>query len=270
MDVSIVIVSYNTKDLTKNCLKSIYEKVQELEFEVYVVDNNSSDGSCEMIEEEFHQVKLIRNTENKGFGAANNIAIKKSNAKYVFLLNTDTILLNNAVKMFFDFMENPENKLIAVCGSYLLDEKMNYQLSYGNFPTLARFVACKLRINKLFPKLYAKIFHQEERFNTGILKEVDFVVGADMFIRKNILDEVGLFDEDFFMYFEESELTYRINKKGYKSFVIPGPEIIHLDGLCRDFSKKRLTQFCKGQTLYFKKCLNPLSNIIYNLLSIKK
>ena len=133
MDISIIIVNYNTKKLIKNCLKSVFEKTQGINFEVYVVDNNSRDGSCEMIEQDFPQVKLIKNTKNKGFGAANNIAIRESNAKYVFLLNSDTILLNNAIKIFFDFMEKPENQKISCCGGNLYNKNMLYGLLMAIF-----------------------------------------------------------------------------------------------------------------------------------------
>jgi len=105
MDVSIILVSYNTKNLTRECLKSVYEKTEGIEYDIWVVDNASSDGSPQMIKEEFLGVKLIESPENLGFGRANNIAIKQSDAKYCFLLNTDTILINNAVKILFDYMD---------------------------------------------------------------------------------------------------------------------------------------------------------------------
>ena len=105
-DVSVILVSYNTETLTKDCLNSLYEKTQGINFDVWVVDNNSKDNTCEMIKKEFPQVNLIENKKNKGFGAANNQAIKESKAKYVFLLNTDTVLINNAIKILYGISKN--------------------------------------------------------------------------------------------------------------------------------------------------------------------
>ena len=107
MDVSIILVNYNTKELTGDCIKSVYELTRDISYDIFVVDNASSDGSVQMIKEEFPAVKLIESPENLGFGRANNLAIKQSEAKYCFLLNTDTVLVNNAVKILFDFMEKP-------------------------------------------------------------------------------------------------------------------------------------------------------------------
>ena len=197
MDVSIILVSYNTKDLTRDCLKSVYEKTQGVEFEIFVVDNNSHDGSAEMIEREFPEVRLIRNSENKGFGAANNIAIRQSNAKYIFCLNTDTILLNNAVKIFFDFMEQPENQNVGVCGGALYDSD-NCPTNYGGqFPSILHILQ-KFGLRNIFKK--KTINYEKDIIN------VDYITGADIFFRKSVLDLVGLFDENFFIYYEETDL----------------------------------------------------------------
>ena len=121
MDVSIILVNYKTKDLTLNCIKSIYEKTTGVDFEIIVVDNNSQDGSAEAIEQEFQNVKVIYNKINVGFGAANNIAIKQAKGKYILCLNTDTFLINNAIKIMFDFMEEKANQQVGVCGGILYD-----------------------------------------------------------------------------------------------------------------------------------------------------
>ena len=234
MDISVIIVNYNTKELIKNCLKSVFEKTNGVDFEVYVVDNNSHDGSCEMIEQEFPQVKLLKNKENKGFGAANNIAIRESRTKYVFLLNSDTVLLNNAVKIFFDFMEKPENQKVSCCGGNLYKEDLTYGFSYGNFPTVESVFFKRFYLHKFFKDYYRKKFNQGETESTKFIKEVDYVSGANMFLRKSVLDEVGLFDENFFLYYEETELTYRMHKNGYKSVIIPDAQILHLTGASRE------------------------------------
>lgn len=231
MDVSVVLVNYNTKDMTRDCLKSLYEKTSEIDFEVFVVDNNSHDGSCEMIEQEFPMVKLIKNPDNKGFGSANNLAIRQSNAKYIFCLNTDTLLLDNAIKKFYDFMEAAENQNVGSCGCQLLDKNMQKQHSYGRYPRIARILFTLFGLALLFPKTYRKIFTQTPNENDEKPYEVEYITGADLFIRKSVLDEVGLYDEDFFMYFEDAELEYRIAKAGYKNVIIPAINIIHYCGM---------------------------------------
>lgn len=244
MDVSIILVSYNTKDLTRDCLKSVYEKTQGVEFEIFVVDNNSHDGSAEMIEREFPEVRLIRNSENKGFGAANNIAIRQSNAKYIFCLNTDTILLNNAVKIFFDFMEQPENQNVGVCGGALYDSD-NCPTNYGGqFPSILHILQ-KFGLRNIFKK--KTINYEKDIIN------VDYITGADIFFRKSVLDLVGLFDENFFMYYEETDLCFRIKKQGYNVKLIIDAKIIHLESKsCTNnlLLKKRIKT---GEFTYFKK-----------------
>ena len=230
MDVSIILVSYNTKDLTRDCLRSIYEKTQGIEFEIFVVDNNSHDGSPEMIEQEFPDVRLIRNSENKGFGAANNIAIRQSNAKYIFCLNTDTILLNNAVKIFFDFMEQPENQNVGVCGGQLFDKNQNPTFSVGNYPSLSRIFFTFGGLRYVFPKKYREDISPGRIANYYKPTFVEYIVGADIFFRKSVLDKVGIFDEKIFMYGEESDLCFRIKKSGFDIVFLPESKIIHFEG----------------------------------------
>lgn len=222
IDVSIIFVNYKTKDLTINAIKSVFEKTQGIDFEIFVVDNNSQDGSIEAIEKEFSQINIIKNTTNAGFGAANNIAIKQAKGKYILCLNTDTLLTNNAIKTMYDFMEKEDNKNIAVCGGTLYDENSNYIMSYANFPNLFNSLSFSWILKRLFPMI------RNKKEPTDI-KEVDFITGADIFLRKSILDKVGLFDENFFMYSEEVDLCKRIKNKGYSIKIIPQAKIIHLE-----------------------------------------
>ncbi len=257
MDVSIILVSYNTKDLTRNCLNSILEKTQEVDFEIFVVDNNSQDGSPEMIEQEFPDVHLIKNSENKGFGAANNIAVKQSKAKYVYLLNTDTILINNSVKAFFDYMEKPENQMVGACGGIMYDKNGNKTYIEFKFP-------------HIFDSLFANMKKTEQDLSKE--KEVDWMGGSNLFLRKSCLDKVGLFDEKFFMYFEETDLCKRIKENGFKVFFIPYSSIIHFEGSSFEanntinFSKARI--FAQSKCYYFKKHHGLLSVFIIKFINI--
>ncbi len=253
MDISIIIINFNTKELTGNCLTSIYEKVKDLSFEVIVVDNNSQDSSCDYIRREFPQVKLIKNSENRGFAFANNIAIRNSKAKYVFLLNSDTVLLNNSPGQFFEFMEKHENHNIGVCGGKLYNRDMKYIHSYSSLPSLKNILfkiyirnTILEKIKKIFPSLKAN----SEPFCN---REVGYITGANMFIRKSVLDDVGLFDEDFFLYFEDTELSYRIAENKYKSVLLADVKIIHLGGNIRPDDLVKVKYLIKSELKYFEK-----------------
>ena len=254
MEISVILVSYNTKEKTRDCLKSVYKYTKDVDFEVFVVDNNSHDGSPEMIEKEFPQVQLIRNPDNKGFGAANNIAIRKSNAKYIFCLNTDTLLLDNSIKSFYDFMEKEENQNIGACGCQLLDRDMGLQHIGGNFPTILQLFLIDTGIRHLFAKQFKRRFYEIKGQNSTTPFDIDYITGADLFIRKSVLDKVGLYDEDFFMYFEEVHLQYRMKQAGYKSVIIPTVKIIHDCGYQpknTPLSKMRL--YRESELLYWEK-----------------
>ncbi|MCX5783504.1 MAG: glycosyltransferase family 2 protein, partial [Elusimicrobia bacterium] len=223
MNVSVVLVSYNTKELTLAALASVFEKTSGVSFEVIVVDNASSDGSAEMIRADFPQVRLIENKENRGFGAANNAGIKTARGKYIFLLNTDAILLNNGIELFFKFMESPQNLGFGCIGAVLIDGAMKPQISGGKFPSLTGAIISNFFFGFIFPHFYRKFFYKQ----SPRPQITDYVLGADMFIRRSALDTAGMFDEDFFLFYEEAELSHRFAAKGYKSAIIAGPQIIH-------------------------------------------
>ncbi len=229
MDVSIIIVNYNTCALTRNCLKSVFEQTKDIDFEVIVSDNGSKDGSIEMIRTEFPQVILIENNLNLGFGAANNRGLKIAQGKYVFYLNSDTILLNNAVKCFFDYWENSSDKdKIGALGGNLLDDKGNVIHSGGKFPR--PLIEIVRLAGRLMIVLWCWIFgikHIRKDKDTYI-KDVEFVTGADLFLKNN---EYAFFDENFFMYYEDVNLQYQLKKENYKIYLIDSPKIIHLEGM---------------------------------------
>ncbi|EKE03514.1 MAG: hypothetical protein ACD_20C00196G0010 [uncultured bacterium] len=275
MDVSIILVSYNTKDLTKNCLKSIFEKTQDLNFDVWIVDNASKDGSIEMIEEEFPWVKLIESNENLGFGRANNLAIRKTDAKYVFLLNTDTILVNNAIKILFDLMEKPENNNVACCGGQLFNEDLSLQTSYADFPTLKNLFLKSFGLNIVSRINRFRYLHKKKSLsgNNGqqnINQDVDIIIGADMLLRKSALEKAGLFNERFFLYFEEAELCFKLKKHGFKIIYIPEAQIVHLCGKSTEKEKPITVEklFKTGEILFFDACYGKTAGQLAKLLFI--
>lgn len=222
MDVSIIFVNYKTKDLTIDAINSVIEKTEGIEYEIFVVDNASNDGSIEAIEKEFQNIHVIKSPINGGFGYANNLAIKQTRGKYILCLNTDTLLINNAIKIIFDFME--ENANVGTCGGQLYNADMTHQASFGYFPTLYNLL---IRYG-FFRKKYINLQFQ------NVEKDVDSIIGADLFIRKLLIDKVGGFDENIFMYGEEVDLCYRIKKAGYKNIFYPNAKIIHLGSMSSD------------------------------------
>ena len=260
--VSIVLVNYKTKELTINAIKSVIEKTKDIEYEIFVVDNDSQDGSVESIEEKFPHINIIKNPIIAGFGIANNIAIKEAKGKYIFCLNTDTLLINNAIKIMYDYMEKNQN--VAFCGGYLVDANMTPCPCGGNFPSLNE-IFWKFGLLNFFPKYYKNytltINSDEEEFTN----KIEYISGADLFCRKEILDKIGLFDENIFMYFEETDLCYRAKKAGYEIRFIPQAKIQHLEGKsCNNMLLKK--QRCKKSEFYFFKKHHPYQLILAKIL----
>ena len=238
MDVSVIIVNYNTKELTRNCIDSVFAQTSGVTFEVILVDNASTDGSVELFEKD-KRIRFIESGGNLGFGKANNLGYQHAAGKYLFLLNSDTLLLNNAIKEFFLQMEQRDEP-IACMGCLLVDAKCQSIHSYGNFMTLRNEMIRK-------PLFYLhKYFSVKEGFDDNPLRQIDdhcfeveYVTGADLFMRKTVADQYGLFDPDFFMYYEECEMQYRYRKHGYFSAITDAPKVQHLVG-GSDVSSKSL------------------------------
>jgi len=226
LDVSIVLVNFNTKEFTINAINSVFEKTKGVNFEIIVVDNASIDGSIEAFKNTFgNRIKIIESRENLGFGRANNLAIKQTNSKYIFLLNTDTLLINNAIKILFDFME--QNPDAGISGGNLYNAEGDPTHSFK--PKLLKLENAFFYIFKRYIRRCIKQTKIDDFNYSKMNIKVGFITGADMFIRRIALDASGLFDEDFFMYFEETELTNRLTKNGWFSYSIPSAKISHLE-----------------------------------------
>lgn len=236
MDVSVIIVNYNTRQLTDDCISSIVDKTKNVSYEIILVDNHSTDGSREFFASD-SRVHYIYSDENLGFGRANNIGAGKAQGKYLFLLNSDTVLLNDAISMLCSKMEElPDD--VGCLGTMLLDAAHNIGLSYGHFPSLGS----SLR------HLVFDAFHvdakRERYFNyagapkDGELLDVDYITGADVFVRKDLYLKHGLFNPIFFMYYEETEMQRRYAYKGYRRCILGGPQIVHLEGACTKLNKR--------------------------------
>jgi GT2 family glycosyltransferase len=239
IEVSIIIVNYNTKELTRNCLYSVFEKTQNVNFEVIVVDNASIDGSQKMLKKEFPNVRLIENNENLGFGRANNLGARYAKGKYLFLLNSDTILLNNAVKILADFLNKNTN--VGICGGNLYDNAKKTGISYDDLPSIGSELKMLLHIPR-------------QVFNfTNKPKQVGFICGADMMVVADLFNQLNGFDSDFFAYYEETELTFRLKKIGYSVICVPQAQIIHLVGQSWDVPEQKMKIIMNSRNMYYKK-----------------
>lgn len=255
--VSVIIVNYNTTALTRACIQSVL-KHTTVAIEIIVIDNCSADRSIENFSSEFPSIKLILNEQNIGFGRANNLGIEIAKGDYCLLLNSDTILISDAIASFLAFMEKPENEKVACCGGELIGLDGSKQVSYGNFPSIAEVFAT------LGPGIFYKSYYRKH-LSSGVRvyqenpHDVDYVSGADFFIRKSALMQTGLFDKDFFLYFEETELSFRLKKSGYLSVILPTVKIVHLEGGSHDpknfLRKKELYNY--HRMLFFQKCYRP-------------
>ena len=232
MHLSIIIVNYNTRDFLKNCLNSIIEQTHDIEYEIIVSDNGSTDGSIEMLAKDFPAVHVIANNQNLGFGAANNRAFDIAKGKYIFYLNSDTILLNNAPKIFYDYFEEHQNENLGAIGGMLLDSNKRFIHSGGNFPLYKATIKDLILLNigniylTLGTILHFKNMHKNH-FSQELYGPVDFITGADLFVKN---DEYARYDEDFFLYYEDTFLQYKMSKAGLERRIIEGPQIIHLCG----------------------------------------
>lgn len=229
MKLSVIIVNYNVEHFLEQCLHSVRRAMRSVETEVYVVDNNSVDGSVAMVREKFPEVKLIANEKNTGFSYANNQAIRICKGEYVLLLNPDTVVEEDTFEKVVKFMD--EHPDAGGLGVHMIDGKGNFlPESKRGLPTPAVAFYKIFGFSKLFPK--SKTFG---RYHLGFLDknevhEVEILSGAFMLMRKAALDKVGLLDEAFFMYGEDIDLSWRIIKGGYKNYYYPGTKIIHYKG----------------------------------------
>ena len=226
--LSIIIVSWNTRDLLRQCLGSIFKGDPGITLDVSVVDNASGDGSPDMVEAEFPRVYLIRNRENLGFGRANNLAIPRAAGEYVLLLNPDTIIGDNSLfREWTSFMDNhPE---AGASGARLTHADGKHQVGDGGFrPSLAAVFFHALFLSKVFPRLFKGLFLGP--VGKTLPMEVDWISGAAFMVRKSILPETGLLNEHIFMFAEDVEWGCRIRSFGYKVYYLPQITIVHLQG----------------------------------------
>ena len=245
--LSIILVNYNGQQFLENCLKSILKHLQDINYEVIIVDNSSVDDSIKIIKDSFPSFQLICSKTNLGFGKANNLAGKYSQGEYLLFLNTDTILTENTPKILSDHLN--QNKEVAAIGSRITFQDGSYQLSCGKLPNLIVELIYKIRAtldnrwHSFFSSLYNRIYSKEQ--------EVGWVTGACLMIRRDVFEELEGFDELFFMYFEDVDICKRVHDLGLKVVYYPKTSLIHLLGGSSHNIKKKVSSYYRDSQLYY-------------------
>jgi GT2 family glycosyltransferase len=247
MELSVAIVNWNAEDLLIQCLGFINQMMPGMRKEVFVVDNGSANGMSTIVKERFPEVNLIQNQRNVGFAKANNQAFRLSKGKYLLLLNPDTKVKEGAIERLISFMDiHPD---AGVAGGQLLNGDGSRQNSIANFPSLATELLNKSLLRRFFPKK----FPGKERNYSGPV-EVDSVIGACMMVRRVALEQVGLLDEDYFLFLEETDWCYRMKRAGWKVYHVPQAEVYHFQGKSAGTARKRArVEFYRSRYHFFKK-----------------
>lgn len=261
-DLSIIIVSYNTKNVTKNCLESIVKSIKNLHCEIIVVDNGSSDGSAEMLKKiqssEFRlqnenvKFRIIFNKKNVGFGAANNQGVKEAKSDYILLLNSDIVVFDEAIGKLISFYRNNE-KDMHFLGGKLLNRDLTEQPSCGPEYSL--------------PMIFAHLFLRADywgltRHSPKRLQKTDWVSGACILTKKKYFGAIGGFDKQIFMYMDEVDLFYRAKKKGMRVFFYPHAKFIHLGSASSGARTYPILQVFKGLMYFYAKHKSKLAQFI--------
>ncbi len=247
VDLSIIIVNWNTKELLLPCVRSACESAQGISREVIIVDNGSRDGSGNEVKKTFSFIHLVENEKNLGFAKAVNQGLQKASGRYVLLLNPDTQVKEKAIEELVSFMET--HSRAGISGVQLLNSDGSKQNSIANFPSLGTELLNKSLLRWLFPK---KFPGKEKDYPEPI--EVDSVIGACMMVRRDALDQVGLLDEDYFLFLEETDWCYRMKRAGWKIYHIPQAEVYHFQGRSAEKEKRKArVEYYRSRYLFFKK-----------------
>lgn len=284
MKVSVIIVSFNTKHLIDRCINSLKKSSENLNYEIIIVDNGSKDGSVEYIKENYKEIILIESGGNIGFAAANNLGYKSSQGEFIILLNSDAFVENEGIARALEKME--ENKSIGLAGVKLIGENGEWQPSARTFPGIMTDFYTISGLSGKYPQ--SRIFGKFDLTYLDQNEEIvcDWVPGAFSIIRRNVIDEVGFFDERFFLYFEEVDLCKRIKEAGYKIVYWPDIRVIHIGGGSTSFFSEKLVSKSgmqmtlwrlQSQYLYYRKNYGLLKALcskyleeIWNYIRYKK
>lgn len=266
--VSIIIINYNTAELTLNCISSIKRHVKDVSYEIIVVDNDSLEDENLRKLKTTTNVKYVQSNTNLGFGRANNLGLKYASGEYIFFLNSDTLLLNDAVSMLYDYAHTHSTNLGGL-GCVLENRKGRPIHSSGDLPRMKddwnNYIITPIKKALGLYRIHDKNISPKRE------KIVGYITGADLMVKRSVVDECGAFNPSFFMYFEETEMQCRFSRKGYDNVLIKGPRIIHLEG--ESTSKNGASKFIrdtirqeKSRFIYFKLTESIWKYYLYRLI----
>lgn len=260
MDLTVIIVNYNSGELIVQAIQAVVNTIKRLDYEIIVADNHSDDDSLEQIEKHFSdQVHILRLDENKGFAAANNCALKVSKGRNILFLNPDTQVLEGAIEMLSDYLDTHIS--VGACGPNLYTPTMQPAFSYWMLRP-----GIRLEWNGLFSDffLHRKYKGSHEHNFTTQVRPVAHIMGAALMVKASILQQVGPFDEAFFLFYEETELCHRIAAAGYELVNIPQAHVIHAEGQSINKLNKRSEYMMRSRAIYLRKCCSPFERCCAN------
>lgn len=249
-DLSIIIVTWNSRACLVDCLRSI--EAAGSEYSILVVDNHSSDGTVEELQQEFPDVSVIANRSNLGFAAANNQGLRAAESRYTMLLNPDTIVHPGALGAMVRFMD--EHPAVWAAGPAMFNRDGSRQQTGVRFPDNWNILCEALFLDRVFPQ--SRVFgrHKELFEEMSGPRAVDYVQGACLIVRREVFEKLGGLDETFFMYFEETDWCYRMKKQGGEVYLVPGAEVTHLGGGdIGHYDKRRLVYYHQSLLLFYRK-----------------
>lgn len=267
LTISVIIVTYNSENYIADCIQSILKYSHECLTEIILVDNNSEDNTLTILNEFKDRINILTNNNNYGFAQACNRGIQASNGNYIMILNPDTKFINDVLNYFISFIYSNLNDNVWCVGAQLFDDHQKATKSYGNFPNILDVFLEQIGIKWLILKIIPKSYIAKKRLHLRNTV-VPYILGSNMFIRKNVFNEIGLFDERFFLNFEEAELSWRANKAGYKSMIIPEAKILHYSRKSFPNMKIYLSHLWFSQLLFFKLTKNHFIFLIAKILHL--
>lgn len=264
VDVTVIVVSFNTSDFTLRCIEHLMEAVKSISFEIYVVDNASSDGSCDAIEVRFPNVKLIKNTENLGFAEANNQALLQAKGRYCLLLNSDAFVEKNTIEQLVEFLDRCPRA--AGAGPMVLNFDGSLQSSGNSFPSVTKAILALFGVHLFVPRKLLEMVFPRIYWRADKITKVDWVSGCCLMLRKSAIEELGLLSADFFMYCEEVEWCFRAYRRRYEIWYLPTACVAHKNQTSP--IGNRASVLNRSRRIYFEKTVGRTTGVIITLLTL--
>ena len=250
MDLSIIIVNWNTREMLRDCLQSVFDTAADITFDVWVVDNGSSDDSQQMVRDAFPQVELIANQDNKGFAGANNQALSRAKGRHVLLLNSDTLVHGDVLSASVRYLD--DNPDVGAMGCRVLNTDGTLQITGSQLPSLLNLSLQATGLNRLPGRFFDRF--QMARWDRRDARDLDVIFGCYLMVRRSVIEQVGLLDDTFFFYGEETDWCFRIAKGGWRLVLAPVGEITHFGGgSVKKLNHKRNIMLSEGTIRFHRK-----------------